>query len=115
MATNGQQMKRHIPGCGKPKKERKKKHSTGNKSGHKFKTAKKNKTDKEGVSTAGQKKPCSSPPKSSMAAASQEQTPNIPCHSAHKVSSISGHPKKSKKPTRQRSPNRVCAGMHQNV
>ena len=90
-------MKRHIPGCGKLKKECKKKCSTGNKSGHKFKTVKKNKTDKEGVSAVGQKKLQGSPPKSSMVAASQEQTPNTPCHSAHKVSSISGHPKKSKK------------------
>ena len=106
VVTNGQQMKRHIPGCGKPKKEHKKKHSTGNKvpsaqssskSGHRSKKARKNKTDKEGVSAAGQKKPCGSPPKSSMVAASQEQAPNTLCHSARQATSVSGHPKKSKK------------------
>ena len=54
MVTNGQQMKRHIPGCGKPQKECRKKCSTNNKapkaqssskSGYKSKKAKKNKTD----------------------------------------------------------------------
>ena len=106
VVTNGQQMKRHIPGCGKPKKERKKKCSTGNKapevqssskSGHKSKKAKKNKTDKEGVSMVGQKKLHGSPPKSSMVAASQKQAPNTLHRSACKANSISGHPKKSKK------------------
>ena len=104
MVTNGQQMKRHIPGCGKPKKESKKKHSKDNKvlevkssskSGHKSKKVKKNKTDKEGVSAVGQKKLRGSPSKSSMAATSQEQAPNTLRHSAHKANSISGHPKKS--------------------
>ena len=103
---NGQQMKRHIPDCGKPKKECKKKHSKDNKvpeaqssskSGHKSKKVKKNKTDKEGVSVAGQKKLCGSPSKSSTVATSQEQAPNTPHHSARKANSISGHPKKSKK------------------
>ena len=104
--TNGQQMKRHIPGCGKPKKEHKKKHSTNNKVpeaqssskfGHKSKKGKKNKTDKEGISVAEQKKPHGSPPKSSMAATSQEQAPNTPRRSACKTNSISGHLKRSKK------------------
>ena len=106
MVSNGQQMKRHIPDCGKPKKECKKKCSKGNKvlkvlsspkSGHKSKKVKKNKADKEGISVVGQKKPCSSPSKSSMVATSQEQAPNTPHHSACKANSTSGHPKKSKK------------------
>ena len=91
VATNGQQMKRHIPGCGKPQKECKKKRSTNNKapevqssskSGHKSKKAKKKKTDKEGIGVVGQKKPCSSPTKSSTVATSQEQAPNTPHRSA---------------------------------
>ena len=50
MASNGQQMKRHIPDCGKPKKGQEKKHSKGGKmskvlgspkSGHKSKKGKK--------------------------------------------------------------------------
>ena len=99
-------MKRYISDCGKPKKECKKKHSKENKalevqssskSGHKSKKVTKNKTDKEGVSMAGQKKPHSSPSKSSMAATSQEQAPNTPRCSVRKANSISGHPKKSKK------------------
>ena len=106
VVTNGQKMKRHIPDCGKPKKEHKKKCSKGNKapkvlsspkSGHKSKKAKKNEADKEGISTAGQKKPHGSPSKSSTATTSQEQAPNTLCHSACKANSTSGHPKKSKK------------------
>ena len=106
MATNGQQIERHIPDCGKPRKEHKKKYSKGNKalkvlsspkSCHKSKKVKKNKADKEGVSMVGQKKPHGSPSKSSMAATSQEQAPNTPCHSVHKANSTSGHPQKSKK------------------
>ena len=100
-------MKRHIPDCGKPKRERKKKHSKDNKapkvlsspkSGHKSKKVKKNKADKEGMSARrDMKKPRGSPCKSSTAATSQEQAPNTPCCSAHKANSTSGHPKKSKK------------------
>ena len=107
VASNRQQMKRHIPDCGKPKKECKKKRSKGDKapkaqssskSGHKSKKVKKNKADKEGGSVAGQKKPCSLPSKSSSTAAtSQEQAPNTLCCSVHNANSTSGHPKKSKK------------------
>ena len=96
MATDGQQMKRHIPGCGKPQKEHKKKHSTNNKapevcssskSGHKSKKAKKKKKDKEGIGVVGQKKPRSSPTKSSTAATSQEQAPHTPRHGTCKATS----------------------------
>ena len=106
-ASNRQQMKRHIPDCGKPKKEHKKKPSKGDKvpkaqssskSGHNSKKAKKNKVDKEGGSMTGQKKPCGLPSKSSgTVAASQEQAPNTPCRSVCNANSTSGHPKKSKK------------------
>ena len=106
MAFKRQQMKRHIQNCGKPKKESKKKHSKGDKapkvqsspkSGHKSKKVK-NKADKEGGSMAEQKKPHGLPSKSSgTVAASQEQAPNTPRHSAHNTNSTSVHPKKSKK------------------
>ena len=126
VASNGQQMKRHIPKCGKPKRESKKKCSKVNKapkaqssptSGHKSKKAKKDKVDKEGGSAAGQKKPHGSPSKSSgTVATSQEQDPNTPHHSACNANSTSGHPKKSKKHEKlKKSPNRMRAHMYQGV
>ena len=69
----GQQMKRHILGCGKPQKEHKRRHSSNIqvpeacsslRSGHESKKAKK-KSDKEGVGMVGWKKPCSTPTKTS--------------------------------------------------
>ena len=65
MVTNRYEMKRHIPSCGKPKKEHKKKRSTSNKapevhssskSGYNSKKVKRKKTDKGGVGAAGWKK-----------------------------------------------------------
>ena len=127
-ASNGQQMKRHIPDCGKPKKECKKMCSKGNKapkaqnsskSGHKSKKAKKNKADKGGRSMAGQKKPRGSLTKSSgTVATSQEQAPNTPCVAVRAILTPSpGHSKKSKKHVRsqRRSPNRIHAHMHSGV
>ena len=126
VASNGQQMKRHIPECGKAKKEHKKKHSKGDKvpkaqssskSGHKAKKVKKNKADKEGGSMAGQKKSCGSLTKSSgTAAASQEQAPNTPRHSAHNANSTLVTPRSQRSVgSRRRSPNRMRACMHQGV
>ena len=106
VATDGQQMKRHIPGCERPQKECKKKCSTNNKvpevpssskSGHKSKKAKKKRTDKEGIGVVGQKKLRSSQTKSSMVAPSQEQAPNTLHHGMRKATSISGHLQMSKK------------------
>ena len=117
VATNGQQLKRHIPGCGKPKKECKKKCSTKNKvpevhssskSGYKSKKMKKKKTDKEGVGAAGRKKPHGLPTKSSMAATSQEQAPNTLSCSACKTTSIRPRSTRS-----QRGLNRVLTHMCQ--
>ena len=105
VATTGQQMKRHILGCGKPQKKCKRKHSSNAeahsspKSGLESKKAKK-KSDEEGVGMAGQKKPCSPPTKSSTAATSQEQALNTLHCSVHKATSVSGHlqmPKKREK------------------
>ena len=65
VATNGQQMKRHIQTVGSPRKSTRKsipkttkrlEVQSSSKSGHKSKKVKKNKTDKEGVSTGGTEK-----------------------------------------------------------
>ena len=64
VAAMGQQMKRHILGCGKPQKECKRRHSSNIqapevrsslRSGHESKKAKK-KSDKEGIGAAGLEK-----------------------------------------------------------
>ena len=91
VAATGQQMKRHILGCGKPQKEHMRRHSSNNqvpearsslRSGHESKKAK-NKSDKEGIGAAGWKKPPGTPTKTSMVATSQEQAPTSYCEQGH--------------------------------
>ena len=124
VVTNGQQMKRHIPDCGKPKKECKKKHSKDNKvpeaqssskSGHKSKKAKKNKTDKEGIS-AGDRKSCVVHHPNLVQWPLLRSRLPILCIIVHtRPIPFLVTPRSPRSVRSQRSLNRVCTHMHQSV
>ena len=77
MAATAQQMEWHIAGCGKPQMEHSKARSVHSKVHHSSKPShrsrKAKKRTKEGVGTAAQKRPHSSPTKPIAAVTSQEQ------------------------------------------